>query len=185
MWILFGNLGAGIAEPPNRNCFGINFAVFLCVIVFRHTGSLSFSQETASKLLVKVTIALANYYHRSDLLATRSVFVSQGPCLRKLNFESGGFQTQSGGLLFFFGKAPDCVADPFRNVPCRCSNRPRKRKGPNAKISGKSGKSRKDRENPKKDKKKDMSRSGSPPFEPPPSLTQAALKTGKNFPRLL
>ena len=26
-------------------------------------------------------------------------------------------------------EGPDCVADPFGNVPCRCFNRPRKRKG--------------------------------------------------------
>ena len=31
----------------------------------------------------------------------------------------GGFQT--GGFSAFFGKGPDCVADPFRTVPRRCS----------------------------------------------------------------
>ena len=31
----------------------------------------------------------------------------------------GGFQT--GGFPIFFGKGPDCVADPFGTVPRRCS----------------------------------------------------------------
>ena len=31
----------------------------------------------------------------------------------------GGFQT--GGFPTFFGKGPDCVADPFGTVPRRCS----------------------------------------------------------------
>ena len=31
----------------------------------------------------------------------------------------GGFQTR--GFPTFFGKGPDCVADPFGTVPRRCS----------------------------------------------------------------
>ena len=66
----------------------------------------------------------------------------------------GGFQTRV--FPTFFGKGPDCVADPFGTVPRRCSykNRPRKRKGTNrenpwtipeqiGKIPEKSGKSQK------------------------------------------
>ena len=87
----------------------------------------------------------------------------------------GGFQT--GGVRTFFGKGPDCVADPFGTVPRRCSylNRPRKRKGTNrenpqsipeqiGKIPEKSGKSQRTK---KGQKRKDKSRSGSPPFETP------------------
>ena len=35
-----------------------------------------------------------------------------------LEAKPGGFQT--GGFPTFFGKGPDCVADPFGTVPRRC-----------------------------------------------------------------
>ena len=47
----------------------------------------------------------------------------------------GGFQT--GGFPTFFGKGPDCVADPFGTVPRRCSMKAEKER------------KRTDRENPR------------------------------------
>ena len=45
-------------------------------------------------------------------------------------------EAKPGGFPFLF--SPDCFADPFGNVPCRCFTRPRKTR-------------RTDRENPRKD----------------------------------
>ena len=38
--IIFASFGGGITEPklPSRNCFGINLAIFLCVMVLRKDG---------------------------------------------------------------------------------------------------------------------------------------------------
>ena len=43
-------------------------------------------------------------------------------CLRE--GKPGGFQ--SGGFPTFLGKGPDCVADPFGNVPCRWAKKEEK-----------------------------------------------------------
>ena len=94
----------------------------------------------------------------------------------------GGFQTR--GFPTFFGKGPDCVADPVGTVPHRCSFSREREKGRIGKIPGpspsKSGKSRKNRESPKKKIKKDkkgqkrkdkkVQIGKPPPFGKPPRL---------------
>ena len=83
------------------------------------------------------------------------------PILREA--KPGGVQTRDFSTCF--RKGPDCVTDPFRNVPCRCSHRPRKKKRTNRDNPEKSGnpekiareKPPKDRESPQKGPKKDKS----------------------------
>ena len=78
----------------------------------------------------------------------------------------GGFQTRV--FPTFFGKGPDCVADPFGTVPRRCSSQAEKEK---SEESGKSpDRPRANRENPRKigkvpkrTKKDKKARSGNPP----------------------
>ena len=105
--------------------------------------------------------------HRTDCHCSLAILDPRAIAHLLREGQLGGFQT--GGLPIFSGKGPNCVADPFGDVPCRCFKRPRNRKGQIGKIPAQWGKPGKKRESPKKDKKgKDKSRSGKPPLNPPP-----------------
>ena len=131
---------------PFRLCFYFSF---------RHNGLL----YKTTRNLPRVTTQRCRHWQRGMAIANANA----NAAMRCTKFPT------------FFGKGPDCVADPFRTVPRRCSyNRPRKRKrahrenltGPSPSKSVK--KSRNNRESPKKDKEGRTSPDReTPPFEPP------------------
>ena len=137
--------------------------------IYRNLGLGGLPGRLPSRVHQNRTSPFASDFHRR--LGYRKEFRSGNQfCHFLREAKPGGLQT--GGFPTFFGKGPDCVADPFGTVPCRCSIIGRERgKGQIGKIPGpspsKSGKSQKNRESPKKDKKgqkrKDKSRSGNPP----------------------
>ena len=97
--------------------------------------------------------------------------------------EPGGFQT--GVFPIFFGKGPDCVADPFGTVPRRCSQYAEKEKRDE---SGKSPEHpRANRENPRQNRespKRDKKGRTSPDRETPPFETLPLAALDKQFNQL-
>ena len=87
--------------------------------------------------------------------------------------EPRGFPNR-GGFQLFFGEGPDCVADPFGNVLCRCLIGREKGKGQIGEITEKIGKiPTREGKSQKRQKGQigaDKSKSGSPPFDTPSRL---------------
>ena len=100
-----------------------------------------------------------------------------------VGFPIWGFPQRGGGVSIFFGEAPDCVADPFGNVPCRRFEKAEKEE------KGQTGTSPKYQENsPRKEvpKEAEKEKSGrtSPALPPlkPCIVNSAFFCGGKNRP---